>query len=164
MRLQPVATSLFTSHIKEATRNCSPVVISCGSVQLPVWAKSCNWTLKHYSSLSVNLWSSKCRVHINEVAFFCCTFWFTSLTQTIETQEQYGYAFEDLGATLLHPDLNFWRGTTGKSLWQFMHQKKPVMPYIAICYNRVLYITISALCCTKCNNSIMASKAYPPYL
>ena len=44
------------------------------------------------------------------------------------------------------------------------HQKKPVMPYIAICYNRVLYITISALCCTKCNNSIMASKAYPPYL
>ena len=48
MRLQPVATSLFTSHIKEATRNCSPVAISCGSVQLPVRVKSCNWTLKHY--------------------------------------------------------------------------------------------------------------------
>ena len=44
------------------------------------------------------------------------------------------------------------------------HQKKPVMPYIAICYHRVLYITIGALCCTECNNSIMASKAYPPYL
>ena len=52
---------------------------------------------------------------------------------------------------------------SGKALDTF-HQKKPVMPYIAICYNRVLYITISALCCTKCNNSIMASKAYPPYL
>ena len=48
MRLQPVATSLFTGHFKEATRNCSPVAISCGSVQLPVWVKSCNWTLKHY--------------------------------------------------------------------------------------------------------------------
>ena len=48
MRLQPVATSLFTSHSKEATRNCSPVVISCGPVQLPVRVKSCNWTLKHY--------------------------------------------------------------------------------------------------------------------
>ena len=45
-----------------------------------------------------------------------------------------------------------------------LHQKKPVMPYIAICYHRVLYITIGALCCTKCINSIMASKAYPPYL
>ena len=43
-----VATSLFTSHIKVATRNCSPVAISCGSVQLPVRVKSCNWTLKHY--------------------------------------------------------------------------------------------------------------------
>ena len=45
-----------------------------------------------------------------------------------------------------------------------LHQKKAVMPYIAICYHRALYITISALCCTKCSNSIMASKAYPPYL
>ena len=48
MRLQLVATSLFTSHSNKATRNCSPVAISCSSVQLPVRAKSCNWTLKHY--------------------------------------------------------------------------------------------------------------------
>ena len=55
-------------------------------------------------------------------------------------------------------------GVGSSNLRTTLHQKKPVMPYIAICYNRVLYITISALCCTKCNNSIMASKAYPPYL
>ena len=31
-----------------ATGNCSPVAISCGPVQLPVFVPVANWTLKHY--------------------------------------------------------------------------------------------------------------------
>ena len=34
----------------------------------------------------------------------------------------------------------------------------------AIYHYRSLYITICDLCCNKCNNSIMASIALPPYL
>ena len=68
MWLQLVATSLFTSHREEATCNCSPVVISCGPVQLPVQVKSCNWTLKHYStalSTKVQIGSAQLRRSVN---------------------------------------------------------------------------------------------------
>ena len=45
-----------------------------------------------------------------------------------------------------------------------VHQEKPTVPFITIDHYRLLYITICDLCCNKCNNSIMASIALPPYL
>ena len=46
----------------------------------------------------------------------------------------------------------------------WLHQEKPTVPFITIDHYRLLYITICDLCCNKCNNSIMASIALPPYL
>ena len=48
-QLQPVHNwILFLFLANWATDNCSPVAISCGPVQLPVFAPVANWTLKHY--------------------------------------------------------------------------------------------------------------------
>ena len=47
---------------------------------------------------------------------------------------------------------------------KYLHQEKLTVPFITIDHYRLLYITICDLCCNKCNNSIMASIALPPYL
>ena len=48
-RLQPVHNWPFWFLTNWATGNCSPVVISCGPIQLPVFVPVANWTSKHYS-------------------------------------------------------------------------------------------------------------------
>ena len=46
--LQLVHNQFFWFLANQATGNCSPVVISCSPVQLPVFAPVANWTSKHY--------------------------------------------------------------------------------------------------------------------